>query len=34
MSAVECGVKTIPMAALMRITKALNVRLRDLVADI
>ena len=33
-SAVERGVKTISMDALMRITKSLNVRLRDLVKDI
>jgi len=33
-SAVERGVKTISMDAVMRISKALNVRLRDLVADL
>ena len=33
-SAVERGVKTISMDALMRITKALNIPLRDLVKDI
>ncbi|HSY19162.1 MAG TPA: helix-turn-helix transcriptional regulator [Candidatus Acidoferrales bacterium] len=33
-SAVERGVKTISMDALIRITKALDVRLRDLVKDI
>jgi transcriptional regulator with XRE-family HTH domain len=33
-SAVERGVKTISMDALMRIAKALNVRVRDLVENI
>jgi hypothetical protein len=33
-SAVERGVKTISMDALMRIAKSLNVRVRDLVADL
>jgi transcriptional regulator with XRE-family HTH domain len=33
-SAVERGVKTISMDALMRICKSLNVRLRDLVAEL
>ncbi|HEV2693981.1 MAG TPA: helix-turn-helix transcriptional regulator [Verrucomicrobiae bacterium] len=33
-SAVERGVKTISLDALIRITKALNVRLRDVVKDI
>ena len=33
-SAVERGVKTISMDALMRIAKALGVRVRDLVEDL
>jgi XRE family transcriptional regulator, regulator of sulfur utilization len=33
-SAVERGVKTISVDALMRIAKALKVRVRDLVSDI
>lgn len=33
-SAVERGVKTISMDALMRIAKAIGVRVRDLVADL
>jgi transcriptional regulator with XRE-family HTH domain len=33
-STVERGVKTISVDALMRIAKALNVHVRDLVADI
>ena len=33
-SAVERGVKTISVDALMRIAKSLNVRVRNLVADI
>jgi len=33
-SAVERGAKTISMDALMRIAKALGVRIRDLVADL
>jgi transcriptional regulator with XRE-family HTH domain len=33
-SAVERGVKTISMDALMRIAKALGVRVRDLVKDV
>ena len=33
-SAVERGVKTISMDALMRIAKALGVRIRDLVQDV
>jgi len=33
-SAVERGVKTISMDALMRIAKALGVKIRDLVADL
>ena len=33
-STVERGVKTISVDALMRIAKSLNVRVRDLVADI
>jgi transcriptional regulator with XRE-family HTH domain len=33
-SAVERGVKTISMDALVRIAKALGVRVRDLVADV
>lgn len=33
-STVERGVKTISLDALMRIAKALKVRLRDLVADL
>lgn len=33
-SAVERGAKTISMDALMRIAKALGVRVRDLVADL
>jgi transcriptional regulator with XRE-family HTH domain len=33
-SAVERGAKTISMDALMRIAKALNVKVRDLVADL
>jgi len=33
-SAVERGVKTISVDALIRITKALNIRLRDLVQDL
>jgi len=33
-SAVERGAKTISMDALMRITKALGVRMRDLVDDL
>ena len=33
-SAVERGVKTISMDALMRIAKALGVKMRDLIADL
>ena len=33
-SAVERGVKTISVDALIRITKALNIRLRELVQDL
>ena len=33
-SAVERGVKTISMDALVRIAKALDVRMRDLVQDV
>ena len=33
-SEVECGYVNISLDALMRVAKALNVRLRDLVADL